>query len=300
VNGKLAIVAGLLVCGAISGGPACGRGARHAEQAASPSALTDTEKHRIRSFWTIYNKAQSLKLAGEWQAAIAEYLRALELDPKHEDTLYNLANCHFEMDRFGEAIGYLKRLVETNPISQRGFLQLGVIHACPGAGRSFDLHAAEAALRRAFEINQEETGAILRLGEVALVRGEADRAYELFAKANRSNDRALEAWYMRAYIRWKDGSPEESRDLLMKAVQAAKEPLVVAKVPGEGDTKAGSNPLLRSTVAEKRLVKALWSGLPARHPGETIDPASLASEFTPLDEYLADLRSRIRPAKLGE
>jgi len=254
------------------------------------AALSEGEKNRIRQFWSAYRAARALMLEGRWEAAVTQYHRALALDPRHEDSLYNMANCHFELDQFEQALVALERLVEVNPLSHRGYLQTGIVRACPQAGPAFDLAAAEEALLRAFEINKEETGALLRLGEVALVKGDEPRAFKLLALANRSNFRAVEGYYLRAYLRWKESRLDESRELLAAALEQIMKPVVRAEVPGEGDTRPDHR-LPPPTAAEKSLIKPLWSGLAERHADGNFEPEEQATEFARLDAYLTELRA---------
>ena len=288
------IVVGLLALAGIVLGLAYVKGHRNARSTKPfyTSTLTKEEKDRIQKFWTLYRNAKTLQLAGDWEAAIPEYRRALDLDPRHEDSLYSLANCHFELSQFEAALGVLKQLVEVNGMSQRGYYQIAVIRACPLAEASFDLEAAQAALDRAFELNQEETGSLLRLGELALVKGDEKRAFELLALANQSNFRAVEGYYLRAYMLWKEKRPDESRDLLLEALRQSKKPKVVAGVPGEGDTRPGSV-LPPTTAHEKRLIKPVWSGLAQRYPDDRIGPETLVAEFAALGAYLEELRTRV-------
>ena len=285
---------GFLAMGALAVALACGekKAPPPPTRTSSAPALSQAEKDRIRAFWATYGKARDLKLTGKWEEAIPIYRQALDLDPRHEDTLYGLANCHFELDQFEEALKALQRLVEVNPMSHRGYDQMGAVHACPLGTDTFDLAAAETALNRAIEINPEESGALLRLGELVLVKGDEERAFKLLALANQSNFRAVEGYYLRAYMRWKEKRLEESRDLLSEAVRQSKKPKVVAGVPGEGDTKEGSV-LPPTTVAEKVLVKACWSGLLKRFPDEKIETEALGAEFASLDSYLKQLRARL-------
>ena len=255
------------------------------------SSISAERKAKIRDFWSVYRQARSLRLAGRWQQAVASYQRALELDPRHEDSLYGLANCYLETDVFRKALRCLDRLVEINPMSLRGQLQKGMIHACP-TGSEFDLDAAEAAFGRAFEMNQEDTGSLLRLGEVALMRGNDERALELFTLANRSNFRAVEGYYFRAYIRWKQNRLAESRSLLRAAMRHGRKPKVVAGVPGEGDTRPGSS-LPPTTLDDKLPLRRFWSGLVKHHPSDEIETSVLSAEFSPVKIYLTDLRVRM-------
>lgn len=254
--------------------------------------LSEKEKTRIREFWASFNRAQSLKLKGHWKEAMPYYRRAIELDEAHEDALYNMANCNFELNQFDNALTILKKLVQVNPMSHRGYRQIGAIYSYPLAGSIFDLKAAEAALDRAFEINKEETGVLLLLGELALVMGDQKKAFERFSLVNRSNFRAVAGYYLRAYMHWKNQRIDEASKLLEKAFQQSIEPKVVPGIPGEGDTHPGFL-LPPTTLSGKKLIKPFWKDLNSRQPEERITPESLDREFRTLDDYLIKLQMRI-------
>ena len=144
-------------------------GAAQQQNTGSGSSLSNEQRQRVIDFWAAFRAGDELQRNGEFAKALPEYRRALELDPRHEGSLYNIANCLIELGRFDDALAPLKKLVIANPMSQRGHLQIGLVCSSPGAGRCFDLVAAEKALQRAFRINQEESGSLLRLAGVALV-----------------------------------------------------------------------------------------------------------------------------------
>ncbi|MBI5851839.1 MAG: tetratricopeptide repeat protein [Planctomycetes bacterium] len=284
---------GVAVLGAIALGVVYARSkpaAVPADGELGSAALGEAAKARIVEFWSTFRHAQSLRRQGHWEPAIDGFLRALELDPRHQDALYGLANCYIEIGRFEAALAALERLAESDPLGQRAYLQIGLIRSYPGAGDVYDLDAAEAALRRAVEINQEESGAFLRLAEVMLVKGDPDRAFELYALANRSNFRAVEGYYVRAYLRWRAGRAEEAVELLTEAVRQSRAPTIVAGVPGEGDNRPGST-LPPSSIDENRMFARVWNGLAGRFPGGAVTASALDAEFAALD---AELRAVAR------
>ncbi len=129
------------------------------------SSLSQEERTRIQDFWRFYRLGEQLKREGRWQQAIPEYRRALNVDSQHENSLYSLANCYLELNRFTEALEVLEQLVKAHPMSRRGYQQIGILRASPLAGELFDLLAAKRALLRAVEINKEESGSLLLLAE---------------------------------------------------------------------------------------------------------------------------------------
>jgi tetratricopeptide (TPR) repeat protein len=262
-----------------------GRSSEPSMQEGSASRFSDQEKTRIQEFWKRFREAENLRRQGRFEAAVELYQGALELDPDHERSLYHLANCLIELDRYLDSLGPLEHLVKIAPLSQNAHLQLGLVKSCPSAGAVFDLDAAERELRRAVEINLEESGALLRLAGVVLVQGHLDQASELYELANQSNFRAVEGYYVRAYVDWKNGREGPARALLQEAVRQMGQPEVVAGVPGEGDTHEGDR-LPPTTIDAKRLVRPFWNGLDQRLAGEF----DLEAEFAAMESFLSGLK----------
>lgn len=86
------------------------------------------------------------------------------------------------------ALSQLEELTRIDPQSQRAYRQWGAWRAM-SATSAADLVAAEQALQRALAINPEETGTLLLLGEIALLRGEAGKAEERLAQLPRFSRR---------------------------------------------------------------------------------------------------------------
>lgn len=266
-------------------------GAAQQQNTGSGSSLSNEQRQRVIDFWAAFRAGDELQRNGEFAKALPEYRRALELDPRHEGSLYNIANCLIELGRFDDALAPLKKLVIANPMSQRGHLQIGLVCSSPGAGRCFDLVAAEKALQRAFRINQEESGSLLRLAGVALVTGDEKRAVRFYRLANQSNFRAVEGYYVRAYVAWQGGKSDVALRLMQEALKQSGKPKVVAGVPGEGDTREGSK-LPPSTMEDKRLIKPFWRGLTKRYADSSVAAEDLPTEFAALHASLLDLQRR--------
>lgn len=137
----------------------------------SQPELSEERKAEIRSFWKAYRRATELRGKGEWERAADEYRRALAVDDEHEDALYYLGNVLFELNEYEEAVTTWRRLTEVNPMSTRAYIQLGSVYSCGADGAPLDLEVADKEFRRALAINKEETGPILKLGEVSLLKG---------------------------------------------------------------------------------------------------------------------------------
>jgi tetratricopeptide (TPR) repeat protein len=208
------------------------------EPATSPGAADDGRRAAVLRFWSLIEDATRLRLAADFEAAATAYRRALELDPVHEDALYYLGYSMVELRRHGEARVAFLRLVECNPSSARGHLALGSLLASPDPDAPLDLEAAERHLRRAHEINAEETGPMVRLGEILAVRGRRDEARRWLEAAGRTNPRCVEAPLLLGYLAWEDGDRATAARQLRLAAEAARVQAPVKGVLGEGDRKA--------------------------------------------------------------
>jgi tetratricopeptide (TPR) repeat protein len=165
------------------------------------------------------------------------FRRALELNPRHEDSRYYLANLLAADGDVPTALAELEKVIEGNPLSHRGHKQWGLLKAMHAASPE-DMAAAEEALERALEINQEETGSLLALGELALLRGDEETAEERLRWACQSNPRAVGGFFLRAYVSWRRGDRSESIELLQAAQEARGPEWKPEGAVAEGDVAA--------------------------------------------------------------
>jgi tetratricopeptide (TPR) repeat protein len=223
-------VGGLLLAGLLSGCRAPG-------EPAPESVRSDPEKQRVLEFWRHYNSASRVRTEGDCEEAVLLYEKALALDPTHEDSLYYLGQCRRELGEPIRAREALDRLVEVNPDSARGHLALGALLASPDPAEPMDLAEAERHLERAHAINGEETGPVIRLGEVALAAGRPDEARAGLEAALQTNARSVEAALLAGYLAWE---AEEAADLDPLVGRVRDAALVEAPVKGvlnEGDRR---------------------------------------------------------------
>ncbi|MBI2947705.1 MAG: VCBS repeat-containing protein [Verrucomicrobia bacterium] len=180
----------------------------------------NADKARIVEFWNRQRAAMNaLKLEKNVPKAIQLFRQALELDPRHEDALYYLGQCLASEGDVASALAQWDELIRLNPQSHRAHQQWGTLRALTSASAA-NLQSAQARLERAHAINPEETGALLVLGEIALLRGEKDKAEQRLAAACRTNPRAVGGFFLRAYLAWKRGDESRARELLTEARQA--------------------------------------------------------------------------------
>lgn len=254
---------------------------------AEGSTHTALEKEKVLNFWAKYRKATDYRMNEQWEQAAESYRQALELNGKHEDALYYLGNMYLELSRYAEAEECWLKLVQVNPKNSRAFLQLGSLYLSSEA--FFDIDKAENACRESLKINKEETGPLLFLGEVKLIRGQLDEAAADFASVTASNFKSTEAYFLGGYIAWKKGDLKKARDLFSQAVAHAK-PLDKDpnKVEGEGDTKKGKG---FGSVTSKSVFRQFMTELSGVSPERT--DQALEKACKDVDTLLATLRKRV-------
>ncbi len=190
-------------------------------RAAVPAAPSGENRQRVQAFWTNYRKATRERIAGDREAAAATYRQALELDPKHEDTLYYLGNVLFDLDSLTAAREMFRRLVGVNPRSARGHSRLGVLYLCsPGLGPA-RLDSAQREFRTASSLNRIETGPYVRLAEAALLEGDGADATRSAETALGSNRQSPRAHFLLGYQAWEAGSAEQALVHFRSALEGA-------------------------------------------------------------------------------
>ena len=247
-------------------------------EAVDPTASL-SERERIRQFWTALREATSLRINGSLVGAEQAYRRALALDPEHEDALYYLGNVLLAQGDADGAAEAWTTLATVAPSSARAHQRLADLALCLERPALIDLEVAEERLLRAQQINMEETGALVGLGEVALLRGDHALARTRLEAATASNPRAALAWLLQAWLAEQRGEQERSNALFERAMRAAAAPKVTAQPAGEGDTRGGTAMLAEPGAC--RGLDAALDGLVGR------GPTARAAAFAAVTEALA-------------
>ncbi len=208
------------------------------------------------AFWTLYRQATQFRLSGNPGEASRVYDAALAIDPNHEDALYQSGNMRLMLRDFTGAEEAWRRLVLANPMSARAHSQLGGLFLCLDPEAPLNPAAAMREFNRAHEINKEETGPLLHLGEAALLAGDLVSAARHFEAVLASNPRSPSAHFYTGYIAWK----QARRD---RAEAAFRETLRLLHPPStsrageigtrEGDTKTGKASTVTRAIGCDRL-----------------------------------------------
>jgi tetratricopeptide (TPR) repeat protein len=179
-----------------------------------------SEKERQIAFWDKHRAAMDrLKRDRDPQSAALLFREALALDPRHEDGRYYLASCLASMGQTQGAIKELEALLAVNPSSHRALQRLAYLHAQTARSKA-DLQTAAAEAGRAHALNPEETGALLLLAEIELLRGNPAKSRVHLESVIRSNHRAALAYFLLAYLDSRSGDTVAKRVQLEATVKA--------------------------------------------------------------------------------
>lgn len=248
----------------------------------------ELDRAQVRDFWKLYREATALRTAHMTQRASDAYARALALNPKHEDVLYYYGGMRLDLGDFAGAARAWRTLVTLNPASARAHSELGSLFLCLESGAPFQLDSAKWHFTRAHDINKEENGPLVRLGEVALLRGdlaEAKRRFDAVLVTHTGNSAAR---FYAGYVEWKNGNLAAAHEHFTLAVAAARSAPPSAPAPGEGDTKRGTTALVSESqhCGELRaLSRQLRSADPKR---------DMVSRYRELSNMLSSRRAEAR------
>jgi enediyne biosynthesis protein E4 len=208
-----------------------------ATHASSPGAPPQTDRDRLRQFWAKQRAAMdALKMAEDIPLAIRLLREALQLDPSHQDSLYYLGQCLARQGDISGALAQFDEIIRLNSQSHRGFQQAGFLRAAHASSFG-ELAAAEELLERAHAINSHETGALLILGEISLLQKKEEAAERRLFATGRTNPRATGAFFLRAYLAWRQGRETESISLLKEARESLGKDWHPEGAAAEGEVK---------------------------------------------------------------
>lgn len=145
---------------------------------ASTPNLSDTAiAPEVRSF---LQQGQTFARDEQWQAAIALYKNALDINPELADAHFLIGIAHYQDDAPADAISALQRAGELNPRSARTFYNLGVAYAGTG-----EIAKEMAAYRKALKLDPGHISAHYNLGTAYWAQGKDDLACAKLYRAGR-------------------------------------------------------------------------------------------------------------------
>ncbi|MBI3315639.1 MAG: NADH-quinone oxidoreductase subunit C [Candidatus Omnitrophica bacterium] len=151
---------------------------------------------------------------GEWDAAIADLKKALELDPGKPETYVDLALAYEEKKDFGSAVTYADQAVKLAPKKASGYLALGLAHE----GLK-DFESAARVYRQGQQADPKNANLCLTLGNLYGKQKRFDEAIVAYERAVEINPKETFAYSNLAYILQTKGDLDKALGYLTRAVQ---------------------------------------------------------------------------------
>jgi tetratricopeptide (TPR) repeat protein len=124
------------------------------------------------------NLGNALQAKGDLDGAIAAYRKAIALDPNDAERRYNLGNALLAKGDLDGAIGTYRRAIALDPKHAKAHSNLGCALYAKG-----DRGAAIVELRRAIALNPKHAGAHNNLGNALKAKGDVDGAIAEYRRA---------------------------------------------------------------------------------------------------------------------
>ena len=257
------------------------------------SADDSLRKQRLADFWSSYHEATRLRTTGLFENAAIAYSRALEVNPEHEESLYYLGNCWFELGEYEKSRAVLERLIESNPESHRAYAQLGVVLSSFLPGALPVLSRARLAFERNATLDPEESGPFLRQGRVALIQKKMEDAYRYFETA--AGFASPEGAFQAGFVCFSQGRYSEANEWFKKVLGIALQERKIADrgAVAEGDTRPASKESGLSPLRQAEQKAQLYSTWISLLTGKSVaeSPAALSTPSLDVVKQQLDLDS---------
>ena len=152
--------------------------------------------HSLAMYYANRGTIQATK--GDMEEAVAQFRKALEINPNDVLALFNLGRALVDRDEFLEAMPLFERLVNVTPDDPIAWFQLAKVYEKLDLRHISDLHTidnATAAYRRVLELDPRNLEASFALMEVYLNLRKADEAILVLEAAVESNPDEPLAYY---------------------------------------------------------------------------------------------------------
>jgi tetratricopeptide (TPR) repeat protein len=173
--------------------PVAPRPADSATQSKPPKELTPDAEDVTAADYN--NRANVYLGMGEYEKAVAEYTKALQLDPDHVAARYNRGLALAQLGEPARAIAEFTEVIERRPSYAEAYYRRGLAHATLG-----DLDAAIADYDRAIELAPENAAMYNSRGNAHFKQGEQAAAIADYDRAIQLNPESAEFYLNRGLV----------------------------------------------------------------------------------------------------
>lgn len=220
-----------------------------------PKVSTE-KKARIQEFWKTFRAGEFAHRAGQVEKAIQLYLKALKLNPGHENARYGLGNLYFDSGQYELAKVSFQQMLAINPLSVRSYYQLGRLYSSVRPGAPLDFATARKHFEKALALNSGESGPFLRLARLHAQMGDWKKVRSEAQTALKRNPRSFEASHLLGAADLHDRNLSAAAKHFSKAITQLRGDQPIAGILGEGDTASTSKTF---DARDARVVRDLFA-----------------------------------------
>lgn len=159
-------------------------------------------------------RGEALFRLRDYEHAIADFDRAIQIDPKQDDAWFGRGMAHGRNGEVEKGIADLGVYIDRNPGSSLAYTKRGVRRLWQG-----DLDAAGADLREAVRLDPRNAEAHDDLGVVYAQRGEYAAAQQHFSTTVRIDRGYQKAWHNLAMVYYITDQPQQALDAVERSLQ---------------------------------------------------------------------------------
>jgi tetratricopeptide (TPR) repeat protein len=150
------------------------------------------------------------------QYAVAEsfYQQALDKDPASADGLSGMMNSYFAEKQFDKAIAAANAQIAKSPNNSAFYDLLGT--AMFNAKK--DLKGAETALRKAIELDKNNSDALVKLGKVQVQEGSSDQALATYLQSIKDNPREISFYVLAGELYESQSKWDQAKSMYQQAL----------------------------------------------------------------------------------
>ena len=126
---------------------------------------------------------------GEFETALAYYKKVLELNPKFTEVYINIGNVYYGMKDFETALSYYRKASVLNPTSAKAYTSLGNVY-----NEKKDYESAITYFKKAITLDPGSSETYYNLGNAYYNKGELGTAINYYQKAININPKNVTAY----------------------------------------------------------------------------------------------------------
>jgi predicted Zn-dependent protease len=127
--------------------------------------------------------ASELEMKKDYQGALANYKKALDLDRNNYMVMNNIAYIYLSLGLISESVNYSKKVLELNKDYVPALINIGIASA-----KSGDISAAGEYLDQALKLDPDNKNVLLNLAVLHELQMNYSRAFEYFSRLMRSGN----------------------------------------------------------------------------------------------------------------